>query len=65
LERARPKEQLSDDDHGSLMAARVTKNIDAGEFEHKIMGQGYGISPHNLASDPIFRMPLFLPDLRL
>ena len=69
MERARPREQLSAVDHASLLATRAARKIDAGELQHKIVGQGYGGSygarPHNLAADPIFRMPLFLLNLRL
>jgi len=57
LGRARRTGQIRDNDHGSVLATRAAKKIDAGEFEYKITGQGYGGKPHNLAAVPIFRMP--------
>jgi len=30
--------QITDDDHGSLLAARAAGQIDAGEFQQEILG---------------------------
>jgi hypothetical protein len=41
-----------DNDHGSRLATRATKKIDAGEFEDKITGQGYEIDVILLKNPP-------------